>query len=373
MRAVTRRQFLVLGAVAGSTFYLGGVGRFGRLAVARTTTSFAVPTVDRLVLTNVVDYVYDNFPPSGQSGELAAISVRRRGAGTLSEWGLAYHLESYRGDERREVLLDFARTTPTLMGNYAVLGIDPANADALILSHGHSDHYGALPDLGQLLPEWSERAIPLYAGGEDTFCGRWTGRGRFMGQLSREELESWGLNVVLAKDGAVIAGHGFTSGQIPRATAFEDGGDVGMRLEAGPPGSSCHAALFYPSRTLDDDPQPGDLVEDIFWGEHATAYHVQDRGLVVVSSCAHAGVINSIRQVQRISGIEKVHAIVGGWHLVGARAQRVSETVAAFKEIDPDYILPMHCAGFDTMAQLRREMPEKLILPSTGTSVVFGA
>jgi 7,8-dihydropterin-6-yl-methyl-4-(beta-D-ribofuranosyl)aminobenzene 5'-phosphate synthase len=232
-------------------------------------------------------------------------------------------------------------------------------------------------EMGRLIPERRERGDTLYAGGEDTFCGRWAqtanGSARFLGQLSQEELESWGLNIMLAKQGTVVAGHAFTSGQIPRVTPFEGDGSLGgARLASGPPGSSCHATLLAPPGAFDGSREPGELVPDVFWGEYATAYHVRDRGLVVISSCAHAGVINSVRQVQRVSGIEKVHAIVGGWHLVGSRANVIEETVQALRDINPDYILPMHCAGFDTMAQLRGEMPERLVLPSTGTQVVFG-
>jgi 7,8-dihydropterin-6-yl-methyl-4-(beta-D-ribofuranosyl)aminobenzene 5'-phosphate synthase len=113
-------------------------------------------------------------------------------------------------------------------------------------------------------------------------------------------------------------------------------------------------------------------VKDIFWGEHATAYNVKDRGLVVISSCGHAGIINSVRQIQKSTGIEKVHAVVGGWHLAPYPDEIIAKTVEALKQINPDYLIPMHCTGFRTMMAVQQEMPQKLIMPSTGTSVVFG-
>jgi 7,8-dihydropterin-6-yl-methyl-4-(beta-D-ribofuranosyl)aminobenzene 5'-phosphate synthase len=94
---------------------------------------------------------------------------------------------------------------------------------------------------------------------------------------------------------------------------------------------------------------------------------------VVISSCGHAGIINSTRQLQAITGIEKVHAVVGGWHLAPAPDATVAKTVDALKQINTDYVIPMHCTGPNTIAAIQREMPEKLILPSTGTRVVFGA
>jgi 7,8-dihydropterin-6-yl-methyl-4-(beta-D-ribofuranosyl)aminobenzene 5'-phosphate synthase len=106
--------------------------------------------------------------------------------------------------------------------------------------------------------------------------------------------------------------------------------------------------------------KPGELVSDTFQGEHATAYLVKDRGLVVITSCGHAGVVNSVRHVQKISGVDKVHAIVGGFHLAPAPDDIVAKTVAAFKAIDPDYILPGHCTGLNTLIAVHRELPAKL-------------
>src|SRR5262245_57289458 len=216
-----RRQFLTLGAVASGTFALGGLIRAGQRPAAAQQPG-SVPTVDRLVMTNVVDNVYDIF---AKGGKLDAIAVERTPLGAtplFAEHGLAYHLASTRGAEQKEILLDFSLTVLNLGNNYRALKVDPERADALILSHGHMDHYGALPTLaeqGKLKP-----GVTLYAGGEDTFCHRIvvTPAGTIdQGQLDREDLERLGLKVVLARQPAVVAGHAFTTGQIPRLTDFE--------------------------------------------------------------------------------------------------------------------------------------------------------
>lgn len=80
-----------------------------------------------------------------------------------------------------------------------------------------------------------------------------------------------------------------------------------------------------------------------------------------------------MRQVQKTTGIDRVHAIVGGFHLAPAPDEVVAKTVEAFKVIDPDYIVPMHCTGLNTIFAIQRELPRKLVTPSTGTRVVFGA
>jgi 7,8-dihydropterin-6-yl-methyl-4-(beta-D-ribofuranosyl)aminobenzene 5'-phosphate synthase len=150
-----------------------------------------------------------------------------------------------------------------------------------------------------------------------------------------EALEAAGLAVVLAQQPTVVAGHAFTTGQIPRLTDFEKP-PAAARLVAGPMDSACAASLHFPPGAMKVEMKPGELVADSFQGEHATAYHVKDRGLVVITSCGHAGVINSVRQAQKASGIDNVHAIVGGFHLAPAPDEVVAKTVDAFRAIDPD-------------------------------------
>src|SRR5262247_1696301 len=246
-----RRRFLKLSMVMGGAIVLGGVHRFGRSLASAAGT--ATPTVDQLVMTNVVDNFYDVFAKRGQMGTVTVQRTALQLPMPLSEHGLAYHLASVRGDERKEILLDFAWTGQSLTNNYQVLNVDPTKADALIISHGHADHYGALPELARALHGRMPFGLTLYAGGEDTFCHRWVmtpdGQKRDQGQLDRTELEAQGLKVVLAKNPMVVAGHAMTSGQIPRLIDFEKP-PAAARLEAGPPGSGCEASLHFPPGTL---------------------------------------------------------------------------------------------------------------------------
>src|ERR671931_1881409 len=145
-----RREFLQWGMITGGTLVLGGVSRFGRSLANAAATS--IPTVDQLIMTNVVDNIYDIF---AKGGKMEDVMVQRTPhpsppgsrPSLISEHGLASNLASVRGPERKEILLDFALTAPSLTTKYPVLNVDPAQADALIISHGHADHYGALPAL----------------------------------------------------------------------------------------------------------------------------------------------------------------------------------------------------------------------------------
>jgi 7,8-dihydropterin-6-yl-methyl-4-(beta-D-ribofuranosyl)aminobenzene 5'-phosphate synthase len=375
--AIERRTFLKYVVAGGSLALVGGMYRFGAPS-AYAQRIGSIPSVDRLVLTSVVDNAYDAVLTGRQMGTVAVQRTVTPNLGLAAEHGLAYQLESFRGDERRLVLLDFGLTSRSLLNNYRLLNIDPSQADALILSHGHADHYGGFLDLADATPQWGARGMTLYAGGEDTFCRRWTvtpdGQPSTAGisglQLDRADIEARGLQVMLVKEPVVIADHALTSGQIARVTDYETG-LANARLEVGPVGADCgDVSHFLPTAV---ESQPGDLVRDVFQGEIATVYNVMDRGLVVISSCGHAGIINTVRHVQQVTGITKVHAVVGGWHLAASPYDVVNKTVDTFKQIDADYFVPMHCTGFITSALIEAKMPHRLVEPSSGTRVVFGA
>jgi 7,8-dihydropterin-6-yl-methyl-4-(beta-D-ribofuranosyl)aminobenzene 5'-phosphate synthase len=188
------------------------------------------PPLTASLCTNLVDNIYDVFAKGGKIGNL---TITRNTlphpygseVSLLSEHGLAFHLESFRGAEQKQILLDFALTPRTLTNNFKGLKVDPTTADALIISHGHEDHYGGLPDLAQALHGQAKPGLTLFAGGRDTFCHRWVmqpdGNKLDYGELKRDELEARGLKVVIAEEPTVVAGHAFTSGHIARITDFE--------------------------------------------------------------------------------------------------------------------------------------------------------
>jgi len=107
--------------------------------------------------------------------------------------------------------------------------------------------------------------------------------------------------------------------------------------------------------------------------EHATCFNVKDKGLVVISSCGHVGIVNSVRQAQEVSGVRKVHAIVGGFHLGPAPQDYLDTVVAEIKKLEPDVIIPMHCSGNNFIQAMREQMPDNLIVTTTGSRIAFGA
>ncbi len=112
---------------------------------------------------------------------------------------------------------------------------------------------------------------------------------------------------------------------------------------------------------------------DDFQHEQATCFLVKGKGLVVLTSCGHRGIVNSVRGAVRVSGTSKVLAIVGGFYLMPMPDEYVRSTVAALKEMNPDYLIPMHCSGTAFYEIAKQEMPGRVLLSSTGTRFTFGA
>ena len=112
---------------------------------------------------------------------------------------------------------------------------------------------------------------------------------------------------------------------------------------------------------------------DDFEHEQATAYHVKGRGLVVMTSCGHRGIVNSVRAAMKVSGVDKVHAVLGGFHLAPQAMEYQRQTLAELKAINPDVLVPMHCSGEAFVSMVQQEMGDKFIRSSTGTRFTFAA
>lgn len=360
--AIGRRVFLA-GSIAGTAMVLGS-------AVAALAAP-AMPEVDSVTLRVLVDNA--TFGPFLPDVKLSGLHVVRHAgdavAGKMAraalhaEFGLSILAESRRNGVPAKVLIDFGYTPQALRNNLALLGIDVSGVDAAVLSHGHLDHYGGFAGF---FGEASGRRIPLYVGGEEAFCERVAMIGNpppVMGSLDRAALAAAGFDVQIASTPQLIKGQGFTSGIIALSATERSATPTQMR-----PGKNCNIADLPPAK------QTSAQLPDDAEHELATSYVVKGLGLVVIASCSHRGVINSVRQAQKISGVEKVHAVIGGFHLVRPRTQDdVRRTVADFAAIDPNYIIPMHCTGDAFIWEAMRTIPEKIVRPYVGTELIFAA
>ena len=262
----------------------------------------------------------------------------------------------------------FGFTPEALVSNTALLGVDPAKLDALVLSHGHFDHFGGLAGFLRQSKDKLKAKLPLYVGGEDCFCSReWVAppaRGNF-GTLDRKALEQANLAVTYAERPSLVADHAFTTGQIGLQSFEKLLSPSTMKIGI-EDGIGC-----YPDRFSQEERSKA-IIPDQFQHELATAYKVKGRGLVVLTSCSHRGVVNAVKQAQAASGVAKVHAVIGGFHLAPYKEDYVRQTIAALKEMDVDYVIPLHCSGEMFYELARVEMPTRLLRSYTGTRFVFG-
>lgn len=364
MRAISRRQFVLASAATCVAPSLG---------FAQSTKLATTPTVDSLTVKVVTDSSYDT-PRIANSKwvrvKRASITSVFDPLKTLhSQWGLALVLESKSGDDTRTLMLDYGYTPEALLNNMAVMGIDPKVVQGMVLSHGHFDHFGGLVGLLKRHRSSLPNELTLYVGGEDNFCNRKAATnvpGHFTdwGILDRRELAAMNVKLVMCEQPTVVNGHAFTTGHIARRS-FE-------RVLPNTPveyGTKNGLGCNLPAEEAKAGGKP---VQDQHLHEHGTCFVIKDRGLVVISSCGHAGIVNTVQQAIEASGVKKVHAIMGGFHLFPADAQYIGRTISELKALNPDVMVPMHCSGPEFVTAVREQMADRFVGSTTGTELTFG-
>jgi len=332
-----------------------------------------VPVVDSVAVRVVTDNIVIQFMPSEQRDGL---SIERKSGNTHpdrpprtmlnGEWGLALRAESKRGDETRHVMIDFGYTPEVLLNNMSILDVDPAQIDAIVLSHGHYDHFGGMVGFLNATKGTLKSKMPFYVGGEDTFCLRRNPGGNF-GALDRQAIMAADLSLMLASEPAIVADHAFTTGRIGQVS-FETPLLPTTEIVGIFDGFGC-----YPDK-MPAAKNTGQYIPDDFDHELATVYMVKDKGLVVLTSCSHRGVINTVRQAMAASGVSKVHAVLGGFHIVPPLDDAyINKTIAEFREIDPNYLIVGHCTGDRFYDLARQALGDKVVHSAVGTRFTFGA
>jgi 7,8-dihydropterin-6-yl-methyl-4-(beta-D-ribofuranosyl)aminobenzene 5'-phosphate synthase len=363
-------------AAAGAGMGLANGALTGIQADAPPPLRGAPPEVDRLAVTVVTDSYFHFFE---SSGTFAGVNVRRWQQPPDSapprrmpqnEWGLSLHLESARGAETRRVLIDFGYTPETMNNNVGMFGVDPSRLDAMVLSHGHYDHFGGM--VGFLAAHRHELrpGLPFYLGGEECFCARETGPAgapKNFGVLDRRAIAEAKLRVMFAEKPSLLVDHGFTTGWIPQTSFERPAQPSRMTVGVDADGMGCEPSRMPPGK------RDGGMMVDDFLHEQATCFHVKDRGLVIMTSCGHRGIVNTVQAAIEVSGITKVHAILGGFHLMPLSADYAHETARALAKFEPDCLIPMHCSGETFFEAAKQALPGKVIRTSTGTRYEFGA
>jgi 7,8-dihydropterin-6-yl-methyl-4-(beta-D-ribofuranosyl)aminobenzene 5'-phosphate synthase len=270
------------------------------------------------------------------------------GKSLLAEHGLSCLVKVSAGGRMHTILLDAGLSAIPLFYNVQQTGCRLDEVEAVVLSHGHFDHMGGLCDFFR--QETHQVPLVLHP---DAFLARrlnYPKKGPVnLPQLDAIALKKAGADIQQREHASTLAaGHLLVSGEIPRTTAFEKG----------LPGAEAMVG--------------GTWVPDAIRDDQALVINIHGRGLVVISGCAHAGIIDTVRYAQELTGIARIHAVLGGLHLNGPAFEPViGPTIDAMREIDPDYIVPMHCTGWNAINRFVAAMPGKCILNTVGTTYVF--
>lgn len=262
----------------------------------------------------------------------------------LAEHGWAALIETTTDGEKHTILLDAGLSETTLIHNMACLKIDPAPIEALVISHGHDDHTGAVAEVARRVG----KSLPVYVH-PAAFRERWhippDGPRRGPWRLKCEEWESAGGQIVATEEPHQVSPGCIATGGVPRTSDFEH-----------PP-----KHLYYREN---DSFHPDTLSDD-----QSVVIVVRDKGLVIVSGCAHAGIVNTVRYAQQITGEERVWAVIGGFHLGRASHECIEATIAGLKAVKPAIVAPGHCTGFEALCAFARAMPDQFAPNVVGTVI----
>ncbi|MFZ6006916.1 MAG: MBL fold metallo-hydrolase [Nitrospirota bacterium] len=343
---MNRREFLKFSMATGVLIAAGETMIGGVMAQGIT----GVTEVDKVTVWVLTDNAYDTLRPDTK------ITKRYRsvpGKAILAEHGISFYAETVVNGKTSACMFDYGHDPFGVMNNIALLGLDIGKTNAFSLSHGHWDHFmAAVGILKQNQPRIAG-GTPFFVG-EEAFLRRYslrpgTTEPADLGQLKIEDIEAFGLKVVEVENPTQIIPGAYFTGNIERVTTYEKVPPT-LLIKRG------------------EKPEPDD-----FRGEQGLFFNVKGKGLVVISGCAHAGIVNTVKHARKIAGTDKVHAVMGGFHLINAKPEVIQNTVADIKAIKPDYIVPMHCSGFEAMVAFSREMPNEFTINTAGTKYTFGA
>ena len=272
----------------------------------------------------------------------------------IAEHGFSAIIEiQYDVDKINRFLFDTGVSKNGIIFNADLLEIDLKNIDAIILSHGHLDHFTGIVNTLQRIAKPIDVIVH-----PDAFQRRWLifpdGTKAMMPVLDEKELGNHGAIIHKNEYSSFLPTedpHLLITGEIPRETSFEKGFPL-------------QYSEIPDKKEFTHDP----LIKD----DQAIVANIEGKGLVVITGCGHAGIVNTLNYAKKLSDTNKIHAILGGFHLTGSiYEQAIEPTITELQNANPDYIIPCHCTGWKATNRIIQIMSEKFIQTSVGTSFSF--
>jgi 7,8-dihydropterin-6-yl-methyl-4-(beta-D-ribofuranosyl)aminobenzene 5'-phosphate synthase len=318
-----------------------------------TTNTAHLQTVDSVDATILVDNNVDILLPSSDRVVRPALTWDwSRRPQLIAEHGYSLLFNIHKKGSVKTILYDAGLSPDTITHNLSVLGIQLTDLDAIVLSHGHADHHGGL--LG-LVHSIGKKNLPLVLH-PDAWKNRKirfpSGQEIYMPPPDRRALEKNEVNIVDSKaPSLLVSDQVLVTGQVERVTDYEKG-----------------FPFQYEEHNNENwEPDPW------IWDDQGIVFNVNGKGLIVASSCSHSGAVNVLQNAQRITGVKKVHAFIGGMHLSGGIFEKIiPQTIRDVVAIHPDIIVPGHCTGWRAMHLISHEMPDAYVQGSVGTRMHFG-
>lgn len=271
-------------------------------------------------------------------------------ASVLAEHGFSALVKPTLGNKTHTLLFDFGFSENGAAQNAETLSVDMTQVEAAALSHGHSDHTGGMAKLVALT---GKKSIPYIVHPSAFKSPRYLKFGEDLKinfpKLTRDMVRNAGLSVIETENPYLLLEDTILFlGEIPRSTDFETGWPL--------------------PHCQQDGKEVWDAIED----DTSIVINLKDKGLVILSGCAHAGIINTVHHAVKVTGVNKIHAVMGGFHLSGPFFEPIIDrTTKELQKINPAYIIPTHCTGRKAIMEMEKRMPDKFILNMAGTKLTF--
>jgi len=261
----------------------------------------------------------------------------------LGQHGVSFLLEGVSGGDTKRILVDVGQNSGALLSNMQTMGISPSIINAVVLTHCHYDHTQGIVSM---LREIGNKDVPVIAH-PSIFRLHFVTQPypRHVGIMpgdSKVEIEKAGGSLLLTKDPLVIMPGIMATGEVRRRTEFEE--------------------AMTGLKTIEN----GMVVDDLMLDDISVIASVKNKGLVIVTGCSHAGIINIANQAMEVAGSNQIEGIIGGLHLVEASDTVIRRTVEELSRLNVAWISAGHCTGFKAQVELYLAFRERFLPLHTG-------